>query len=111
MFKRKQRNYQQSELTPIHPQYEFRIVEATKNTYIVEAETTNYNYGEDLADFGWTNAGMHPTLKYDFAQYYRSLDSAIYAVKHYRGEEIVVWQENNQPHNLNQTQKERLNSL
>lgn len=106
MLKRKKK---QVAMKPIDPQYEFRVVENAHQRFTVEAQTTNYNYGEDLADYGWTNAGEHPTLKYDFARYYDSLDSAIYAIKNYRDEDRVVWSEREEEKAL--TQKERLEAL
>lgn len=78
--------------TSINPQYEFQIIE-TVDGYEVEVETTNYNYGEDYGDYGWDNVYKHPILSKYFKPNYKSLSSAIAAVKKYRGETNVVWRE------------------
>ena len=90
--------------TPICPQYEFRIVEDV-NGYEVEVETTNYNFGEDLGDYGWTNAHSHPRLSKYFHQSYASLSTAIAAVKKYRGETNVVWTENEEIEKANKPER------
>lgn len=86
------------QLPPIKPKYQFRIVEGYKTnegTYKVQVRTTNYNYGEDAADYGWMDAYEHPQLKGWFSIYYYSIDRAKLAVHLYRKRqrEIVFWEE------------------
>lgn len=98
----------------LNPQYEFRIVEEYDG-YIVQVQTTNYNYGEDYGDYGWDNVINHPILKRYFHPSYASLSTAVADVRSYRGQDNVVWSEREEiqksTSSTYKTQKDRYNEL
>lgn len=79
--------------------YEFRIV-VRGGYYIVQEQTTNYNYGERLGDFGWCDAYRECELQGYFRPSYHTLEGAKSAIRDFQvglsqTEDEVVWTEDN----------------
>lgn len=75
--------------------YEFRVIRDIADgdvVYVVQCHS-GYTYGETYSSFGWCDATDEYELEDYFDKWYETKDAAIIAIKNFRGEDDVVWEE------------------